>query len=221
MRFNATIEIVFAVSLSVFSIVQCLRYTSEWRGFMKKYSKTIILGSIMVLLCVGYFFYLSRRTPTMDATDKAVQDQEIAALTTRNIEDNYPESPKEVVKFYARITKAYYKTELDEEKVEALGKQARLLFDSELKGKQTDEEFLQALKDDIKNYRSLNRYVADYILQESSEVNYSTFQGQKYAFVNIVYKIREKETLMDSNTRFTLRQDRDGRWKILYWELVK
>lgn len=190
-------------------------------GVYEKYSKTIILGSIMVLLCVGYFFYLSRRTPTMDATDKAVQDQEIAALTTRNIEDNYPESPKEVVKFYARITKAYYKTELDEEKVEALGKQARLLFDSELKGKQTDEEFLQALKDDIKNYRSLNRYVADYILQESSEVNYSTFQGQKYAFVNIVYKIREKETLMDSNTRFTLRQDRDGRWKILYWELVK
>ncbi|MCI8426922.1 MAG: hypothetical protein HFJ03_05195 [Lachnospira sp.] len=188
---------------------------------MKKYGKTVILGSIMVLLCVGYFFYLSRRTPTIDATDKAVQDQEIAALTTRNIEDNYPETPKEVVKFYARITKAYYKTELDEEKIEALGKQARLLFDSELKGKQTDEQFLQALKDDIKNYRSLNRYVADYVLQEGSEVNYSTFQGQKYAFVNVVYKLREKETLIDSNTKFTLRQDRDGRWKILYWELVK
>lgn len=175
----------------------------------------------MVLLCVGYFFYLSRRTPTIDATDKAVQDQEIAALTTKNIEDNYPETPKEVVKFYARITKAYYKTELDDEKIEALGKQARLLFDSELKGKQTDEQFLQALKDDIKNYRSLNRYVADYILQESSEIKYSTFQGQKYAFVNIVYKIREKETLIDSYTRFTLRQDRDGRWKILYWELIQ
>ena len=62
---------------------------------MKKYGKTVILGSIMVLLCVGYFFYLSRRTPTIDATDKAVQDQEIAALTTRNIEDNYPETRKD------------------------------------------------------------------------------------------------------------------------------
>lgn len=188
---------------------------------MKKYGKTIILVSIMVLLCVGYFFYLSHRTPTMDSTDQSIQDQEVAALTTRNIEENYPESPREVVKLYARITKVYYKTELSEEKIELLGKQARLLFDSELKGKQTDAEFLQALKEDIQNYRTLNRYVADYILQESSDIKQSTFQGQKYAFVNVVYKVREKEELIDSNTRFTLRQDRDGKWKILYWELIK
>ena len=47
---------------------------------------------------------------------------------------------------YARITKAYYKTSLTDEQIEALGTNARKLFDNELKSKQTDKEFLDALK---------------------------------------------------------------------------
>jgi len=198
-----------------------MNYHVEMGDCMKKYGKTIILVSIMVLLCVGYFFYLSNRTPSVDATEKSIADQEIAALTTKNIEENYPETPKEVLKLYARITKAYYKSELDDSKIEALGKQARLLFDSELKGKQTDEEFLKALKDDIASYRSLNRYVADYTVEDSANTVNTTFQGKKYASLNVMYNIREGTTLINSNTKYTLRQDKDGRWKILFWELVQ
>ena len=95
---------------------------------MKKYLKTVIVVSIMALLCVGYFFYLSNRRETKDSTDKSVDNQELAALTTKDIEKEYPESPKEVVKLYARITKAYYKTELTDEQIEALGTRARLLL---------------------------------------------------------------------------------------------
>lgn len=34
---------------------------------MKKYVKTIIIVSVLALMCIGYFFYLSNRKSTKDA----------------------------------------------------------------------------------------------------------------------------------------------------------
>ena len=53
---------------------------------MKKYVKTIIIVSVLALMCIGYFFYLSNRKSTKDATDKSVGNQEVAALTTKDID---------------------------------------------------------------------------------------------------------------------------------------
>ena len=187
---------------------------------MKKYIRTIFITAIMAMLCIGFFMYLSNREPSQTATEKDLAKQEVDNLTTIDIEKNYPESPKEVIKLYARITKAYYKGDLTDAKIEALGKQARILFDSELKGTQTDSEFLKALKADIESYKSAGRYVSDYSIEDSAMVNYSTFQGRKYAFIVMTYTLRENDKLIVSRTQYTLRQDDKGRWKILFWELA-
>lgn len=186
----------------------------------RKYIRTIIAVVIMAALCIGYFFYISNKTPSIDATDKSINDKEIAALTTRDIVNNYPESPKEVIKLYARITKAYYKSELSDEQIEALGKQALLLYDDELKSKQTEEQFFAALKEEIESYEKLSRYVSDYKIEESEGVQYKTFEERKYASLRVNYMLREGGALDNSLTKYTLRQDSEGRWKILYWELV-
>lgn len=188
---------------------------------MKKNWKPVLMIVVLVALGLSYYYYLSNKEPSQDATDKAVANEELAALMTRDIEKNYPESPKEVVKLYARITKAYYKTELTETQIETLGRQARRLFDDELKSKQTQAEFFEALKEDIKAYRSVDRYVSDYKIDGSANVKETTFEGRRYASLILVYSIREGADLHSSYTRFMLRQDSDGRWKILYWELVR
>ncbi len=185
-----------------------------------KYVRTIVAVTVMVALCVCYFFYLSNKKPSVDATDKAVNDKEVAALTTRDILNNYPESPKEVIKLYARITKAYYKAELSDQQIEAMGKQARLLFDDELKSKQTEEEFLDALKKDIKDYNKIKRYVSDYKIEDSEGVQYKTLEEKKYASLRVNYMLRDGSEPRSSLIKYTLRQDSEGRWKILYWELT-
>lgn len=187
---------------------------------MKKYGKTIIIVAIIAVLCVGYFFYLTQRGSLMDSTQKSVNNQELAKLLTYDIDNNYPASPKEVVKLYTRITMAYYKNDLSDKQIETLGSQARLLFDSELKGTQTDSEFYNALKLDIEDYNKKGRYISDTAIDDSVVVNYKTFQGKKYASLSVTYSIREKENLELSKTKFTLRQDGSGRWKILFWELA-
>ena len=110
-----------------------------------------------------------------------VQNDELAYLVARNISDNYPESVRDVVKLYARITKEYYESDISEEDIEKLGHQARLLFDDELKNTQTDEEFMRALKEDISIYRNNDARISSFSLQSANDTKYTTFNNREYA----------------------------------------
>lgn len=188
---------------------------------MKKYGRTIIVIAVLVALGLGYYYYLANKDTGKDATDIAADTSEVSVLISKDIMANYPESPKDVVNLYARITKAYYDTSLTDEQIEALGKQARLMFDDELKNTQTDADFYEKLKEDIGNYNSTKTRISSYVIQSTTKTKYSTFKDRQYASIALVYYLRQGDKLIDSPTKFTLRKDDDGHWKILFWELTK
>ena len=188
---------------------------------MKKYGRTIIVIAVLVALGLGYYYYLANKDTGKDATDIAADTSEVSVLISKDIMANYPESPKDVVNLYARITKAYYDTSLTDEQIEALGKQARLMFDDELKNTQTDEDFYEKLKEDIGNYNSTKTRISSYVIQSAAKTKYSTFKDRQYASIALVYYLRQGDKLIDSPTKFTLRKDDDGHWKILFWELTE
>jgi len=187
---------------------------------MKKYGRTIIVIAVLVALGLGYYYYLANKDTGKDATDIAADTSEVSVLISKDIMANYPESPKDVVNLYARITKAYYDTSLTNEQIEALGKQARLMFDDELKNTQTDADFYEKLKEDIGNYNSTKTRISSYVIQSAAKTKYSTFKDRQYASIALVY-LRQGDKLIDSPTKFTLRKDDDGHWKILFWELTE
>lgn len=187
---------------------------------MKKYARVTLAIAILAVLGVSYYYYLSNRQPKQEAAHQAVVNEELAQLKTKDIEQNYPESVKETVNLFMRISKLYYTEDLSDEDINVLAKQARRLFDDELKGKQTDSEYLESLKQDIADYKNVNRYISDFKLEGSSNVQYKTLDGQKYAAILGLYYIREGSELQYSYTKFTLRQDKEGHWKLLYWELA-
>lgn len=188
---------------------------------MKKYGRTIIVIAVLVALGRGYYYYLANKDTGKDATDIAADTSEVSVLISKDIMANYPESPKDVVNLYARITKAYYDTSLTNEQIEALGKQARLMFDDELKNTQTDADFYEKLKEDIGNYNSTKTRISSYVIQSAAKTKYSTFKDRQYASIALVYYLRQGDKLIDSPTKFTLRKDDDGHWKILFWELTE
>lgn len=188
---------------------------------MKKYGRTIIVIAVLVALGLGYYYYLANKDTGKDATDIAADTSEVSVLISKDIMANYPESPKDVVNLYARITKAYYDTSLTDEQIEALGKQARLMFDDELKNTQTDADFYEKLKEDIGNYNSTKTRISSYVIQSVTKTKYSTFKDRQYASIALVYYLRQGDKLIDSPTKFTLRKDDDGHWKILFWELTE
>ena len=188
---------------------------------MKKYGRTIIVIAVLVAWGLGYYYYLANKDTGKDATDIAADTSEVSVLISKDIMANYPESPKDVVNLYARITKAYYDTSLTNEQIEALGKQARLMFDDELKNTQTDADFYEKLKEDIGNYNSTKTRISSYVIQSAAKTKYSTFKDRQYASIALVYYLRQGDKLIDSPTKFTLRKDDDGHWKILFWELTE
>ena len=188
---------------------------------MKKYGRTIIVIAVLVALGLGYYYYLANKDTGKDATDIAADTSEVSVLISKDIMANYPESPKDVVNLSARITKAYYDTSLTNEPIEALGKQARLMFDDEVKNTQTDADFYEKLKEDIGNYNSTKTRISSYVIQSAAKTKYSTFKDRQYASIALVYYLRQGDKLIDSPTKFTLRKDDDGHWKILFWELTE
>ena len=160
---------------------------------MKKHLRWIIAIIVLAVMGVAYYYYLANKPADKDATESvADSNSELSYLVSRNIEDNYPESVRDVVK----------------------------LFDDELKNTQTEDEFLSALKEDISIYRNNNAKISSFNIQTANNTRYTKFNNREYASIELVYYIREGTQLRTSGTKFTLRRDNSGKWKILYWELV-
>lgn len=187
-----------------------------------KYLKRIIIFSLIGVLVVGYYFYVSHKNYG-DASDIITEDSKVYKLITRNLDGQYyPEFPRNVVDFYAQITKAYYFYDLNEAEIEALGSQAKKLFDDELVELNPDETFFEDLKSDIEGFKTNKIVINDYSVEKSSDINMFTFDGREYATVEAVYYVSENSGKNRSYVYqdYTLRKDENGRWKILFWEAV-
>lgn len=183
---------------------------------LKKNLRTIIAVAILAILGISYYFYLSNKPQGTPET--VIDNPELSRLLTLDVANNYPQSPKEVVKLYAQITQAYYKTPLTDDQIEILGKKARLLFDDELIKTQSDSQFLFELKKDIDTYQGLNRFVGDFEIANSSLIQYKTLHNKSYAIVPMKYILRQGKESVSAYHSFKLRKDANGFWKILYWE---
>jgi len=75
------------------------------------------------VLVVGYYAYLSgtHRTEQQEAVMS-----EIDTALSRNLENNYPSTPKEVVKYYNDLMKCFYNEDCTEEELQELGKKSLL-----------------------------------------------------------------------------------------------
>ena len=89
-----------------------------------------VITILIILLIVGvyYFFTTQRRTSVEDT----VELTEIQKLITKNLDTNYPATPREVVKYYNRILECFYDDTYTDDELESLADRARKLLDDEL-----------------------------------------------------------------------------------------
>lgn len=177
--------------------------------------KGVILALVMAGLIVGYYFHLSNREVKKEpskAKVSAVQD-----VLLRDLEKNYPPTPKEVVKYHAEISKCFYDGAYTEEEFDALARRARELYDEELKATQTEAEYAEELKEDIAEFEETDTVISSYSTSASTDVDYSA-DGNS-ASLYCIYNVRQGKQIVSSNHRYMLRKDENGHWKILGWEL--
>lgn len=190
---------------------------------MKQFTgkKGIVILFFLACLIIGYYAYLSNRSKPEQELKEAEVLTKVQTVLAEDMETNYPSTPREVIKYFSELTKCFYNEEYTEEELVLLAEKIRLLYDEELVAKQTEEEYLNALKEDIKEFQDKKRTIADYEPSSSIDVETFTEDGYEWARLYCVYKIKEGTVIVNSNTHFLLRKDAEGHYKIYGWKLVE
>ena len=182
-------------------------------------ARILIVFVVLAIAVVGLFFYLSNRAQVIDENKGKVMTP-VQEVLARNLDTNYPPTPKEVLKYYSEITRCFYGEEYTDEELVKLAAKSRELFDSELVANQTDEQYLSALKMDIASWKNDKKVISSYSVSSSTDVQEYSYAGYRWAQLYCLYSVRMGTNVAPVQEHFIMRKDTKGHWKILGWELV-
>ena len=189
---------------------------------MFKGTKGMVILVFLVLLVLGYYFYLSNRSMPEKTEEISVETMTVSQkILSRNLETNYPPSPREVVKYFSEITECYYNEEHTDEELRDLGLKMREIYDDDLVANQTEEMYLSFLKSDVEEYKQNNRTISSFSPSSSVDVETFTKDGYECAKLYCVYDINQDGLLYQTTLCFILRKDENSHYKIYGWKAVK
>lgn len=178
--------------------------------------KLLIIGVILAVLVVGYYFYLSNQKST--TKEEVVESTLVQSVLMKDLEKSYPPTPKEVVKYFNEISKCFYNESYTEELYD-MAMQIQGLYDDELIAQKTEEQYITDLKSDIAEMKNNKCTISSYQLSASTDVYYFTEQDRKCARLYCEYSMLQGTERVSSMVVFVLRQDENEHWKILGWDL--
>ncbi len=181
--------------------------------------RVTIIIIILVFALVGYYSYLSGRVrdagkdPAMTPVEKAL---------SRNLSNDYPPTPKEVMKYYNDIMLCYYMDDVSDEDLDALGLRAWELFDPDLQAINQTGPYLTRLHQDVSEFREAGRKISNPSVASSANVDYYERDGYSFARLLCTYTINENGKTDTLRLIYLLRKDpTDKRWKIFGWDLME
>ncbi len=186
---------------------------------MKKARKgtvlTILIMLVVVAGIVAAFFWVRKNR----GKESRQEQTEVEKLLEYDLEGNYPGNAREVVKTYNQIMKCFYNETLSDKELEGLAGQIRILFDTELLKRNPLESYLESLELEIEEYKEKKRTISIITIQDYDDVLFETKGEYKTASLLSCYRMKEGTEQIKSNIRYYLREDEEGKWRILFWEL--
>ncbi|SDB36540.1 DUF6715 family protein [Eubacterium oxidoreducens] len=186
---------------------------------MKKAIRMVIVAIIMAGLIVGYYYYLSHRNTTKAAEETTEELTEIEDILTTDLENDYPPSPREVIKFYDRIVSCYYSGECSKEDITNLSQVQWALLDPQLQEINPIATFADSVNADIEQNQEMKRSIINVTVCSSLDVEYKTVQGDDIAIVYDTYFMKEGSSFENTKQQYALRQDEDKKWRIIAFDL--
>jgi hypothetical protein len=180
----------------------------------KRTTSTIISMTVFAVVALMLYYYWINRTEPLEETTRELT--EIEKVLEKDLDSNYPKTPREVVKLYSNMLKLIY-TDLEEEELEALAWKIRELYDLELIEKNPEDEYLNKLYMDIDEWKKAGRSISNYLIVDKESEQQKEIDDREYAIVYVTYTIQEKGKFSEK-WRFLLRKDSLKKWKILGWE---
>ncbi len=186
---------------------------------MKKALRIGIFSAICVALLVGYYYYLTNRNASISA-EQNTEVSEVSDIIAKDFDNNYPATPRAVIKWYNRIITAYYGQSYNDAEFNGLVSQARCLLDDELLANNPLDKYTADLSAEIEDYHNRNKTIVSSSVSETNEVKYATVNGDDVAYVTAYYFAREGSSYTRTYQQYVLRKNDKGQWKILAFRLV-
>lgn len=179
--------------------------------------KGTIIAIVLVLIVSCYYFYVSNIGKAEDETVVTpVQD-----VILRNLDNDYPATPKELIKYYCNISKCLYNEIYTDEELEQMADKMLELYDEELAANNPREQYINDLKTDVKDFSDKNYSIISYTISSSTDVEEYIYEGKKCAKLYCVYSIKKGADYVSSKQIFVLRKETEtGHWKILGFNVV-
>lgn len=174
-----------------------------------------------VLVCGSYYLLKSKVRVHPDETGDLTQ---IEKITTRDLDNDYPSTPREVVKFYNKIILSYYEQDYTDQEFDSLIDQARALMDDQLRDNNPVDTYKKSVQDEIADYQKRDRHIRQSSVCDSDDVLFTTDpdNGDNLAYVTATYFVKEKKEFSRTYQMYVLRKDDEGKWKILtYYQIDK
>ncbi len=183
-------------------------------------SKTIVVMILFAIIAIAIYYKLSDSTSPF-GSKKETEMTEAQTLIAKDLEGNYPATPRAVLKLYERIVKCIQNDALKEGEIEELAQQMRNLLDEEFLVSNPYEVQLEKLKLEKDAFKKSNSSIMNYNVAESELVTYWNYQEKEMSSVLVNYTLKQSSTYVKITEKFILRKDAENRWKILGWETVE
>lgn len=179
--------------------------------------KIIIIGVVLAVLVIGYYFHLSNKT--QKPAEEVVESTRVQNVLMRDLEKNYPPTPKEVIKYFNEISMCFYNEKYTDDELEQLAVKIQGIYDTELIANKPQEQYIDDLKNDIAEMKANDQSISSYQLPASTDVEFFSEDGNSCARIYCTYSIRQGTSMIQSRLVFILRQNEEKRWKIFGWDL--
>lgn len=178
----------------------------------------LVVTLVLVVAILGGYLYVVKNSKSDVQTSELT---EVQKLNNKNLDVNYPETPREVVKLYNRIITAYYVGDYSSKEFDKLTDQALTLMDDELKEQNPKEVYVANLTAEISEYQEAKKTISRASVCDSNAVKYIKDNGDELAYVTASYFIKVGSSYESTDEMYVLRKDENGNWKILlYYQIA-
>ena len=190
---------------------------------MKGKNLAKLVGSLclIVVVVLGIFLALNLRKDDSVFSKDGGKNTEAQNILAKDLDRNYPATVREVVRLFSRISQCYHNQEISEEEFQALAEMQQKLFDEEFLENNPFYHFVNNLSEEIEAAKERKYTMVTWRVQKQSSVE--TWQDGDNSFASIIasYTMNAKdEGYTRTYEEFLLREDENGRWKIVGWRLT-
>lgn len=189
---------------------------------MKRRKNPVFLIVTMVVITavvIGAYFFLRDRALKKEAALK--EKSEVTKLLSLQFSEDYPGNAREVIRLHNRFMKCYYNEELTADEIRGLAMKNQELYDAELLLRNPIDEYVKNLTAEIKEYKEKKRRIVNDKIQDYANAERLVKGGYNFCNLLTSYFMKEDKKHITVGQKYYLREDENGRWKILFWEKTK